>query len=222
MNNKILVIEDDFWISHSLKIYLENSSFVVDIHNSGQDAFEVFKRVSPNLIILDINLPEKDGITVCKEIRQESNVPIIMLTARTSEIDKIKWFETGADDYIAKPFSPKELLARINSILRRSTQWEKSKMVLKYKNIEVDLAKSSVTVGWKEINLTKNEFDILKKIFSEWGRVVQRETLMKDIIGYSDYLFDRTIDTHIKNIRKKIWDKDAILTIRWEWYRLNS
>lgn len=220
--NKILVIEDDFWISHSLKIYLENSSYEVHLHNHGWTAFEVFKKVNPNLVILDINLPEKDGIVVCKEIRQVSDTPIIMLTARTSEIDKIKGFETGADDYIAKPFSPKELLARINSILRRSTGWEKNKMVLKYKNIEVNIAKGSVSVDGNEINLTKNEFDILKKIFSEGGRVVQRETLMKDIIGYSDYLFDRTIDTHIKNIRKKIWDKDAILTIRWEWYRLNS
>lgn len=220
--NKILVIEDDFWISHSLKIYLENSSYEVHLHNHGWTAFEVFKKVNPNLVILDINLPEKDGIAVCKEIRQESDTPIIMLTARTSEIDKIKGFETWADDYIAKPFSPKELLARINSILRRSTGWEKNKMVLKYKNIEVNIAKGSVSVDGNEISLTKNEFDILKKIFSEGGRVVQRETLMKDIIGYSDYLFDRTIDTHIKNIRKKIWDKDAILTIRWEWYRLNS
>lgn len=220
--NKILVIEDDFWISHSLKIYLENSSYEVHLHNHGWTAFEVFKKVNPNLVILDINLPEKDWITICREIRQESDTPIIMLTARTSEIDKIKWFETWADDYIAKPFSPKELLVRINSILRRSTQWEKNKMVLKYKNIEVNIAKSSVNVDWSEISLTKNEFDILKKIFSEWWRVVQRETLMKDIIGYSDYLFDRTIDTHIKNIRKKIWDKDAILTIRWEWYRLNT
>lgn len=220
--NKILVIEDDFWISHSLKIYLENSSYEVHLHNHGWTALEVFRKINPNLVILDINLPEKDGITICKEIRQESDTPIIMLTARTSEIDKIKGFETGADDYIAKPFSPKELLARINSIIRRSTGWEKNKMVLKYKNIEVDIAKGNVTVDWNEINLTKNEFDILKKIFSEGGRVVQRETLMKDIIWYSDYLFDRTIDTHIKNIRKKIWDKDAILTIRWEWYRLNS
>jgi two-component system, OmpR family, alkaline phosphatase synthesis response regulator PhoP len=122
----------------------------------------------------------------------------------------------GADDYIAKPFSPRELLVRIQSVLRRSHKEKEDTDILKFKNIEIDTSKILVKVSGKEVVFTKNEFDILKKIIEENGKIVSRETLMKDIIGYSDYLFDRTIDTHIKNIRKKIEDKNMIITIRGE------
>ncbi len=219
---KILIIEDDFWISQSLKLYLENSSYEIFLYETWWGAKEFFEKTLPDLVILDINLPEKDGIEVCKEIRKEYQTPIIMLTARSSEIDKIKWFEMGADDYIAKPFSPRELLVRIQSVLRRSHKEKEDTDILKFKNIEIDTSKILVKVSGKEVVFTKNEFDILKKIIEENGKIVSRETLMKDIIGYSDYLFDRTIDTHIKNIRKKIGDKDMIITIRGEWYRLNK
>ncbi len=219
--HKILIIEDDFWISQSLKLYLENSSYEVFLYETWWWAKEFFQKILPDLVILDINLPEKDGIEVCKEIRAEYEIPIIMLTARNSEIDKIKWFETGADDYIGKPFSPRELLVRIQSVLRRSHK-EKRENILKFKNIEIDTSRMTVKVNGHEVVMTKNEFDILKKIIEEDGQIVLRQTLMKDIIGYSDYLFDRTIDTHIKNIRRKIEDKDMIVTIRWEWYRLNK
>jgi DNA-binding response OmpR family regulator len=219
---KILIIEDDFWISQSLKLYLENSSYEVFLYETWWGAKEFFQKILPDLVILDINLPEKDGIEICKEIRKEYQTPIIMLTARSSEIDKIKWFEMGADDYIAKPFSPRELLVRIQSVLRRSHKEKEDTDILKFKNIEIDTSKILVKVSGKEVVFTKNEFDILKKIIEENGKIVSRETLMKDIIGYSDYLFDRTIDTHIKNIRKKIEDKNMIITIRGEWYRLNK
>lgn len=218
---KILIIEDDFWISQSLKLYLENSSYEVFLYETWWWAKEFFQKILPDLVILDINLPEKDGIEVCREIRAEYEIPIIMLTARNSEIDKIKWFETGADDYIGKPFSPRELLVRIQSVLRRSHK-EKRENILKFKNIEIDISRMTVKLNGYEVVMTKNEFDILKKIIEEDGQIVSRQTLMKDIIGYSDYLFDRTIDTHIKNIRRKIEDKDIIVTIRWEWYRLNK
>ncbi|NUJ97873.1 response regulator transcription factor [Candidatus Gracilibacteria bacterium] len=219
--HKILIIEDDFGISQSLKLYLENSSYEVFLYETGGGAKEFFQKILPDLVILDINLPEKDGIEVCKEIRAEYEIPIIMLTARNSEIDKIKGFETGADDYIGKPFSPRELLVRIQSVLRRSHK-EKRENILKFKNIEIDTSRMTVKVNGHEVVMTKNEFDILKKIIEEDGQIVSRQTLMKDIIGYSDYLFDRTIDTHIKNIRRKIEDKDMIVTIRGEGYRLNK
>lgn len=220
----ILIIEDDSGISKSLKLYLENSSYSVFLYDKGEKAKYFFQKTNPNLVILDINLPEKSGIEVCKEIREISNTPIIMLTARNSEKDKVAWFESGADDYIAKPFSPRELLMRIQSILRRSNSEKaiENPNIIRHKNIEIDTEKLSLKVNEKEVSITKNEFDILKKILEENGKIVSRETLMKDIIGYSDYLFDRTIDTHIKNIRKKIGDKDMILTIRGEWYRLNK
>lgn len=218
---KILIIEDNIWISNSLKIYLENSEFNVDIENSWENATQIILEKSYDLIILDINLPVKNWITICKEVRLKSNIPIVMLTARDSELDKVIWLEIWADDYISKPFSPRELLARINSILRRSKWTLESKEILKIQDIEIDTKKIIVRKNGKEISFTKNEFDILKKIVQEKWEMVDRDTLMKDIIWYDNYAFDRTIDTHIKNIRKKLENKDIILTIRWKWYRLN-
>lgn len=219
---KILIIEDDIWISNSLKLYLENSWFEVNIENSGKNATQIILENKYNLIILDINLPIKDWITICREVRLKSNIPIIMLTARNSELDKVIWLEIGADDYISKPFSPRELLARINTILRRTNSKNEDNIILKIKDIEIDTQKIIVKKNWKIISFTKNEFEILKKLIEEDGKMVDRKTLMKDIIWYDNYAFDRTIDTHIKNIRKKLQDKDLIITIRWLWYRLNK
>ncbi|MDD5769660.1 MAG: response regulator transcription factor [Candidatus Gracilibacteria bacterium] len=218
---KILIIEDDIGISNSLKLYLINSGFEVDVEDSGKNAVEIILSNKYDLIILDINLPIKDGITICREVRITSNIPIVMLTARSGELDKIIGLEIGADDYISKPFSPRELLARINTILRRINNNIENKDIIKIKDIEIDTKKITVFKKSKEIALTKNEFEIFKKIAEENGKMVGRETLMKDIIGYDNYAFDRTIDTHIKNIRKKLQDKDIILTIRGLGYRLN-
>ena len=230
--HKILIIEDDRGISKSLKLYLENSNFDVKIHETGEWVHEKIEKENPDLIILDINLPVKDGITICEEVRESKSIPIIMLTARNSEMDKIKALEIGADDYIGKPFSPRELLARINTVIRRLDQvkWVSSQEVddsddeniLRHNNIRLDLTKNTVMKNMNEISMTKNEYDIFKKIMQEDGKVVERETLMTETIGYDQYMFDRTIDTHIKNIRKKIWDKKMILTVRWVGYRLNK
>lgn len=220
--NKILIIEDDFWISNSLKIYLENLEFIVETLNSWEKATSYILSNNYDLVILDLNLPIKDWITICREVRVTSNIPIIMLTAKTSEIDRIIWLEIWADDYVSKPFSPRELVARINTILKRVKQIEVSLEILSYKNIKIDLSKMQVFKNNLLINFTKNEFELLKKILLEDWKVVDRETLMKDIIWYENYAFDRTLDTHVKNIRKKLDDKDIILTVRWLWYRLNK
>ncbi|MDD3793556.1 MAG: response regulator transcription factor [Candidatus Gracilibacteria bacterium] len=223
---KILIIEDDRGISASLKLYLENSDFEVFLHNEGFYAIEKILEINPDLIILDINLPGKDGIEITKEYRLIGNIPIIMLTARSSELDRINGLEIGADDYIAKPFSPRELLARINTIIRRLGETKEqnediSSDILKCKDIILDLTKRSVEKSNKYITLTSNEFDILKKLIEEKGKIVSREFIMKEIIGYDNYLYDRTIDTHIKNLRKKLDAKDLIITIRGEGYRIN-
>ena len=222
--SKILIVEDDKWIASSLKIYLENSNFDVFLHYEWLDAINKIKLINPDLLILDINLPWKDWIEITKELREFSSLPIIMLTARSSELDRVNWLENWADDYIAKPFSPRELLARINTIIRRV--WDKK--TEKTKNdlivcawIVINLTKKRVEVDGKLVSLTWNEYEIFKKIVEEKGWIVTRETIMKEIIWYDKYLYDRTIDTHIKNLRKKIWKKDFILTIRWEWYRIN-
>jgi len=218
---KILIIEDDTWICQSLKLYLENSNFEILIHHEWWNAIEKIKKHNPNLIILDINLPKKTWIEICKELRVFSKKPVIMLTARSWELDRITWLEIWADDYIAKPFSPRELLARIKSILRRLDN-EKDVNTIKFENIEIDIEKKLVFISWNKISLTKNEYDILKKIIEENWKLVSRETLMTEVIWYEKYVYDRTIDTHIKNLRRKIWDKNIIITIRWEWYRLNK
>ncbi len=221
---KILIVEDDIGISQSLKLYLENSDFSVLVHETWEWAVEAITKQSPDLVVLDINLPKKNGLEICSELRSISSVPVIMLTAQTGETDKVAGLEVGADDYIAKPFSPRELLARIQSVTRRYENIEQAEdtNILRYKNIEVQLDKNTVFVDGNQVNLTKNEFDILKKVFEQDGKLVLRETLMKEVIWYDQYVYDRTIDTHIKNLRKKIGDKQAILTIRGKWYRLNK
>lgn len=222
---KIIIVEDDKWILDSLKLYLENSQFIVDTYETWNWAVEKILKWDYDLVILDINLPEKDWIEICKELRKKSQVPVIMLTARTSELDKVLWLEIWADDYVSKPFSPRELLARINSIIRRNEinikNKKDKKQILIYKNIKIDTWKVEAFLNDKEINLTKSEFDILKKLVEENSKLVTRDILMKEIIWYDQYICDRTLDTHIKNLRKKLENKEIIMTIRWEWYRMN-
>lgn len=218
---KIYIVEDNFGILKSLELYLKNSWYDVFIQDTWKDAIENILEANPSLVILDINLPWKNWIEICKWIREKSSLPIIMLTARNTENDKLVAFNSWADDYMAKPFSPKELLARIKSILRRVELKEEKENQLKFWNIDMNLDKMKVYISWQEEFFTKNEFDMLKKILESNWKIVYRQELM-DQIGYSEYLFDRTIDTHIKNIRKKIKDKDVILTVRGEGYRLNN
>lgn len=220
--NKILLVEDDIGISNSLKLYLENSNFEVDIHATGEWAVEKITSWEYSAIILDVNLPVMDGIEICKEVRTKSEIPILMLTARTSEMDKIIGLEIWADDYIPKPFSPRELLARINVILRRVPQWVNNTGILSIWEVEINTQKRLVHISWTLEEFTKNEYDILLKIVEEDWNVVSRETLMTEVIWYDKYVYDRTLDTHIKNVRKKIADKDLILTVRGQWYRLNK
>lgn len=219
---KILIIEDDIWISKSLKLYLENSNYKTDVHSTWKWAIEKIKEYKPDLIILDINLPEKNWMIICKELRTFSQAGVIMLTARDNEYDRISWLEIWADDYIAKPFSPRELLVRIKIILKRISSNNENKHLLTFWNIKLDTDKKTLEVNWKNVSLTKNEYDILEKILKEDWNLVSRETIMTEIIWYEKYVFDRTIDTHIKNLRKKLWNKEIILTIRWKWYRLNK
>lgn len=222
---KILIIEDDKWIAESLKLYLKNSNFEVFLCFDWNLAFDCIEKYKPDLLILDINLPWKDWIEICKEIRINSSLSIIMLTARSSEMDRIIWLELWADDYIAKPFSPRELLARINTILRRV---EKNKLkendlnIITFENIRLEIGKKLTYIDGKQIILTWIEFDLLKKIIEADWKLVTRIKLMNEVMWYDNYLYDRTIDTHIKNLRKKLWKKEIILTVRWEWYRLNK
>ncbi len=219
---KILIIEDDNGISNSLKLYLESSNFKVSIEENWAKALSKIKKVNPDLIILDLNLPGKDWIEITKEYRKDWTIPIIMLTARSWELDRISGLENWADDYIAKPFSPRELLARINTILRRvkDSESKDEKNILKYKDIKLNLDKKIVKKSWEVLVLTTNEFEILKKLLEKKWWVLTRDAIMKEVMWYEKYIYDRTVDTHMKNLRKKLWKWDYILTIRWVWYRI--
>ncbi len=222
----ILFVDDDIAITDSFSAYLKSESFYVTVVNDGVSVIEMFKKKEFDLIILDIMLPGKTGIEICKEIRDISDIPIIMLTAKTEEIDKIVGLEIGADDYVSKPFSPRELIARIKALLRRASKFNEEKSIYVFGDIEMNLKQYSVKKNRRTLSLTKSEFAILHKLIENPDQVVTREKLMKVITGFDKYIFDRTIDTHIKNLRKKIEDNPKkpviIKTVRGVGYRLNK
>ena len=174
------------------------------------------------LVILDINLPHRNGIEICEEIRKKSNTPIIVLSARDSEVDKLTLFELGVDDYVAKPFSARELMARIAAVLKRVEIQKKPKnnsKLLTFGPLEINPKNHSVTCDGAEIMFTKTEFSILEYCVQNAQNVIKREAIMHDVMGYENYIYDRTIDTHIKNIRKKLPENISIETIRGIGYR---
>jgi DNA-binding response OmpR family regulator len=203
---KILLVEDDTGIITPLSLYIEQSGYGIVVCQNGNEAIELFSSEKPNIVILDINLPGKNGIEICKEIRNISEVPIIILSARESEDDKVMLLELGADDYVSKPFSPRELMARIATILKRIETRKKIKTnkILTLGNILIDSKNFTVAINNESIRLTKTEFAILEYFAKNTDTVIKRESLMRDIIGYDNYVYDRTIDTHVKNLRKKI------------------
>lgn len=223
--SKLLLIEDDDGISTPLSLYLENAQYEVILCPDWDDALDVFQTEKPSVIILDINLPGKSGVDICQEIRAISSVPIIMLSARESEEDKVRLLELWADDYMSKPFSPRELVARIAAVMKRVSQKKESKTNgkhLQFGPITVDTKNFTASRGTDEIILTKTEFALLEYFIKNAKWVIKRETLMKEIIGYDNYVYDRTIDTHVKNLRKKLDGAIEIETVRGIGYRVSE
>lgn len=223
----ILLVEDDIGIVNSLSLYLTQSDIKMSTAHDGEEAMRVFKDSGTtfDLIILDLNLPKKDGFSVCKEMRETSIVPIIILSARDNEDDKVRALELWADDYISKPFSPRELVARIGAILKRlgkQSNQEKKELLQSFGAIVLDMGEYLLRISGEIIKVTKTEFLILAYLIEHQDHVVEREKLMKDIIWYDHYLYDRTIDTHMKNLRKKIGDAASIETIRWIGYKITK
>lgn len=204
---KVLVVEDEKNISHVIKAYLEKEGFDVTIAINGNEALEMFSKEEFHLIILDLMLPKLSGEEVCTTIRGTSDIPIIMLTAKVEEDDKIEGLSIGADDYVTKPFSPRELVSRVKALLRRSYR-ELSPLAekLSFNNEElvVNVDKMIVRKDGKNVYLTTNEFKILIALLTNPGQVFSREQLIEIAFGYDYDGFDRTVDTHIKNIRQKI------------------
>ncbi len=206
---KILIVDDEKDIVKMLNYNLKKEGYrTVDAHD-GEDALDLAVREHPDLIILDLMLPGIDGLEVCKQLKKEvktSRIPVIMLTAKTQETDKIVGLELGADDYVSKPFSLKELIARIKAVLRRSSEKEVPREIVKLGDLIMDLSQISVSVGNKPVELTSKEFELLKTLVQAKGRVLSRDYLLDTIWGF-DHAMDiqtRTVDVHIRTLRKKL------------------
>ena len=204
MAKKILVVDDEKKIVDILKAYLERDGYQVSTAYDGRSALELARSNSPDLIILDLMLPEVSGWDVCRELRKESDVPIIMLTARDDTTDKIIGLELGADDYVTKPFDPKEIISRVRAVLRRSDVKPVSKSTINVGEIMIDTNKRLVRRGDWNIELTPIEFDILRVMAENPGRVYSRMQLLDKVQGDAYEGYERTVDSHIKNLRKKL------------------
>lgn len=204
---KILVVDDEKTIVKGLKFALEKEHYEVLAAYDGEEALRLFEEEAPDLIVLDLMLPGVDGFEVCRRIRKKSETPIIMLTARGEDIDKILGLELGADDYMTKPFNPRELVARVKAILRRSrnkTNDQANLKVIRLQDLQIDLFSHKVKVRGKEVDLTSKEFALLSLLASQPGRVFSREQLLEHVWGYDYYGDARTVDVHIRHLREKI------------------
>ncbi len=215
----ILVVDDEKLIRNVIKNYLENEKYNVYEAENGIEALEVFKEKEIDLIVLDIMMPKMDGFEVLKEIRKLSDVPVIMLTAMKEELDKLHSFDLGVDDYITKPFSPKELTARVKAILKRLG----AKDVYTYKDLTVDFKGRKVTINNKELELTPKEYELLTFFIKNEGIALSREQLLNIVWGYDFYGDDRTVDTHIKMLRHSLGTyRDLIKTVRSVGYKYET
>ncbi|WHI50694.1 response regulator [Microbulbifer sp. MLAF003] len=200
MTAKILIVEDETELANLLLDYLRAAEYQADILSDGNQVVPYVKSQSPDLILLDLMLPGKGGLEICEEIRRTSNVPIIMMTARIEEADRLRGLEIGADDYVCKPYSPRELVARVKAVLRRTTATGQPDLG----TIQLEPKTRQLRIGGRDVGLTSLEFHLFELLYSEPGRIFSREQIMDRI--YSDYrvISDRTIDSHIKKVRKKI------------------
>lgn len=203
IRESIFIIEDEDQITELLRDYLLKSGYEVFTENNGDNAVENVLLEKPDLILLDIMLPGKDGITILKELREFSDIPVIMVTARIDEIDRLIGLNSGADDYICKPFSPREVVARVKSLLRRTKGSFHDKKI-RMNDIVLDTSRRLLIISGNEITVTPTEFNILKVMLPHPERVFSRSELLEKAMGYDYEGYDRAIDSHMKNLRKKI------------------
>ncbi len=226
MNELILVVDDEPKIVKLARDYLERSGFRVATAVDGRTALAIARRDNPALIVLDLNLPGMDGLDVCRALRRESDVPIIMLTARVEETDRLIGLELGADDYITKPFSPRELVARVRAVLRRVKGGIHQPGLIHTGDLEIDMQGIRVNQNGQPVHLTRIEFNLLAFFAQHPGQAFSRERLLEQLHGYSHDGFDRSIDAHVKNLRRKIEpdpsDPTYILTVYGIGYRFND
>ncbi|MDR6554081.1 response regulator transcription factor [Paenibacillus qinlingensis] len=208
--SKILIIEDDVSIGEMMSIYLYEDGYEVKRAENGRQGEALFREFQPDMIILDLMLPDMDGIHLCTTIRHTSNIPILMVSAKNEVSDRVKGLQTGADDYLCKPFSMRELSARIQALLRRSNTFTQQSLsstdVLKQQGIQLDFEKRCLYVDGKNIETTFSEFEIMKLFWQNQGRVYSREELLNRVRGFDSQVTERAIDVHIANLRKKVED----------------
>jgi len=217
-SHSILVVEDEPSIASFVGMYLEKAGFAVRTAETGAAALEQADAEAPSLVILDLMLPDLDGIDVCRRIRQRSDVPILMLTARDDDIDKIIGLEVGADDYLTKPFNPGELVARVKSVLRRANpeRRELQSASLQHGDLRIDAGRREVTVSEEEVQLAPKEFDLL------WELLLTRDQLLERVWGYTFAGDTRTVDVHVRQLRRKLGDASPIVTVWGVGYKVSA
>ena len=218
----ILVVDDERNIIELARLYLRSEGFQVESANDGLEALEKVASIHPDLVILDLMMPKMDGWEVCRRLREQNGrIPVIMLTAKSDDVDKIVGLDMGADDYLAKPFNPRELVSRVRAVLRRTQEPDKQSRVINVGNVRIDIGRREVTIGEKSVELRTKEFDLLVAFAEHLGLVLDRETLLRLVWGY-DYLGDsRTIDVHVTWLRDKLEPATVrIQTIRGIGYKL--
>jgi two-component system response regulator RegX3 len=223
--SRVLVVEDEESYSDALAYMLRKEGYEVAIAATGPDALAEFDRAGADIVLLDLMLPGIPGTEVCRQIRQTSNVPVIMVSAKDDEVDKVVGLELGADDYVTKPYSPRELVARIRAVLRRGVEPDLAPMTLEVGNVRMDVERHIVTVGSEEVRLPLKEFELLEMFLRNPGRVLTRGQLIDRVWG-SDYVGDtKTLDVHVKRLRAKLEDNPAepklLTTVRGLGYKLD-
>ncbi|HEY5059430.1 MAG TPA: response regulator transcription factor [Gaiellaceae bacterium] len=211
----VLVVEDEASIASFVAAYLKNAGYAVRTTASGNEALKLVEAERPALVVLDLMLPDIDGVEVCKRIRQVGDVPVLMLTARDEDVDKIIGLEVGADDYMTKPFNPRELVARVRAILRRATteRGDRESAVIRHGDLVIDAGRRTAHVGEQEIQLAPKEFDLLWELLDHRGLVLTRDQLLERVWGYTFAGDTRTVDVHVRQLRRKLGDASPIVTV---------
>jgi DNA-binding response OmpR family regulator len=214
---RIMVVDDDFNINQLIKLYLEKEGFHVESFQDGRQALKAFRDNPPNLVVLDLMLPGVDGWEICREIRKISDIPIIMLTAKGETFDKVLGLELGADDYMVKPFDPKELVARIKAVLRRHKPLKEDTKQIAYPNLTVNLSDYTVTYRSRQMELPPKELELLYFLASNPNKVYTREQLLEQVWGFDFFGDSRTVDVHVKRIREKLGEENDSWQIKTVW-----
>ena len=220
---KILVVDDEIKIREIIKEYAEFEGYEVAQAEDGMQAVEMVKNQDFDIIIMDVMMPKLDGYSACKEIRKIKQIPVIMLSARGEEYDKLFGFEIGVDDYVVKPFSPKELMARISAVLNRASASQRTEDVIRYEGLEINFTAREVKIDGQKVSMTPKEYDLLFYLVKNMNIALSREKLLEEVWGFDFYGDDRTVDTHIKMLRNSLGKyRNLIVTLRGMGYKFEK